>query len=199
MITLHTQLHDLFSKAGFLRKWNSSDPEVMEQIPHDLREVQEVQSMPTPDQYIKTLGIEWNSRSDHFRLTVASLPPLGNITKRALISDIAKIFDVLGWFSPAVIILLQRLWEKKLDWDDAVPDLAYDEWMEWRSQLHLLSTKHIPRCYFDKKTQLVALELHGFSDASENAYAAAVYLRMTDTFGRKQVSLISSKTKVAPS
>ena len=67
-----------------------------------------------------------------------------------------------------------------------------------RSCLRQVDGVEISRCYFDKKTQLVALELHGFSDASENAYAAVVYLRMTDIFGRKQVSLISSKTKVAP-
>ena len=201
-IDLHTQLHNLFSKGGFLlRKWNSSDSEVIKQIPLDLREVQPVQSLPAQDQYSKTLGVEWNSKGDHFRLTVANFDPTQSITKRELVSNIAKTFDILGWFAPATIkvkILLQRLWERKVDWDDLVPDPIYKEWLVWRSQLHLLSTKHIPRCHFDKRTQIASLELHGFSDASENAYAAVVYLRMTDTFGGIQVSLFSSKTKVAP-
>ena len=37
--------------------------------------------------------------------------------------DIAKTFDVLGWFAPVTIvvkILLQRVWEEKVDWDDCV-------------------------------------------------------------------------------
>ncbi len=40
---------------------------------------------------------------------------------------VAILFDVLGWFSPTVIkmkVLLQRLWEVKLDWDDPVPDVV---------------------------------------------------------------------------
>ena len=62
----------------------------------------------------------------------------------------------------------------------------------------LLSEKHISRCYFDKNTRIIAMELHGFCDASERAYAAVVYLRMVDTTGNVQVTLITSKTKVAP-
>ena len=61
-----------------------------------------------------------------------------------------------------------------------------------------LSWTDIPRYYFDKGTQVAYLQLHGFSDASENTYAAIDYHRITDTFGRTQVSLVSSKTKVAP-
>ena len=86
-------------------------------------------------EYTKALGIEWNVTMDHFRLTVAKLSPLGNITKRTLISDIAKIFDVLGWFFPSIIkmkILLQQLWELKVDWDDSAPVMfGYDGDPNW--------------------------------------------------------------------
>ncbi len=56
--------------------------------------------IPDANEYTKTLGIQW---MDHFRLTVADLPPFENVTKRSLVSDIAKTFDALGWFSPAVV------------------------------------------------------------------------------------------------
>ena len=126
------------------------------------------------------------------------MPPLDNITKWMLVSDVAKTFDMLGWFSPTTIkvkILLQRLWEQKIDWDDPVPTPVYNDWLQWRSELHLLSSKHIPRCYFEKKSQIASVQLHAFCDASENAYAA---VRLTDTFGEVQISLVTSKTKVAP-
>ena len=42
------------------------------------------------------------------------------------------------------------------------------------------------------------MELHGFYDASEQAYAAVIYLCMMDMDGGIQVSLVTSKTKVAP-
>ena len=112
-VKLQGQLQDLFSKGGFfLRKWNSSDPSVLRHLSPDLKECQSMQMMPTSDEYIKTLGIAWNASKDHFRLTISAPPPLDNITKRALVSDIAKTYDILGWFSPSTIkvkILLQQL------------------------------------------------------------------------------------------
>ena len=73
-----------------------------------------------------------------------------------------------------------------------------------------------PQCYFEKNSHVESFELHGFSDASEQAYAdesfelhgfsdaseqayaAVVYLRMACIDGDVQVALITSKTKVAP-
>lgn len=98
-------------------------------------------SITDTESYTKTLGIEWNSNSDHFRLTIADLPPLANVTKRLVVSDVAKTFDVSGWFSPAIIkvkILLQRLWELKVDWDDPVPHLIKELWLQLRSELQCL-------------------------------------------------------------
>lgn len=58
---------------------------------------------------------------------------------------------------------------------------------------------YIPRCYFDKDTSRVSsVELHGFSDVSELAYAATVDLHLTDTDSDDQTSLVTVGTKVAP-
>ena len=107
-------MHSLFSGGGFLlRKWNCSDPHVLNSIPSDLRDSQPTIVLADSDQYTKTLGIEWNASSDHFRVNVTALPPVDCMTKRSLTSDVAKTFDVLGWFSPTIIkakILLQMLW-----------------------------------------------------------------------------------------
>ena len=43
-----------------------------------------------------------------------------------------------------------------------------------------------------------SVQLHGFSDASENAYAAVVYLRATYSDRPPTVVLVASKNKVAP-
>ena len=105
---------------------------------------------------------------------------------------------VLQHISPELRDLLQQLWELKVCWDDPVPDSVHDIWSQWRSELNLLSTKYIPRCYFSKEAHIISMELHGFCDASEQAYAAVIYLRMMDLDGGIQVSLVTSKTKVAP-
>ena len=45
---------------------------------------------------------------------------------------------------------------------------------------------------------MARLELHGFSDSSEIAFATSVYLRVEYTSGLISTRLISSKSKVAP-
>ena len=123
-------------KGGFLlRKWISSDPNITEQIPVELRGSSSAQIANSCDQHTKTLGIEWNSSKDYFKLTIADLPPLNSLTKCMLIADVAKTFDVLGWFSPSIVLmkmLLQKLWELKLGWDNLVPETIHEAWMKWR-------------------------------------------------------------------
>ncbi len=101
--------------------------------------ISEILESPVPFQVPKSilkLGIEWNSSSDQFRLTIADLPPLSHVTKRELVSDVAKTFDVLGWFSPTTVkmkILLQKVWESKIGWDNELPPPIRDVWCQWRS------------------------------------------------------------------
>jgi len=201
-VRLQRELQSLFSRAGFLlRKWNTSDSTVLQHIPSELRDTCAVQEINEADVYTKTLGMEWSAHGDYFRLTVGTMPHFDVLTKSKLVSDIAKTYDVLGWFSPSVIlmkILLQRTWERKVDWDDAVPQDLREVWEQWRAELESLTMKHIPRCYYPKGTKLTSTQLHGFCDASEAAYAGVVYLRITDAFDNVYTALVTSKTRVAP-
>ena len=201
-ITLQAQLQDLFSCGGFLlRKWSSNEASALRLVPPELRECQERHPISDTNSYTKTLGLEWNTTTDQFRLSASEFPSPDKITKRTLVSDIAKVFDVLGWFAPAIIvmkILLQRLWELQLDWDEPVPEHIQAIWERWRSELPALSAKCIPRCYFPKEAEIVSFQVHAFSDASENAYAGVVYLRLVDSTERVYTSLVLAKTKVSP-
>ena len=196
---LQDELQNLFNEAKFLlRKWNSSEPSVLDNIPAELQESHFSHAIPEQSAYTKTLGLEWNSKEDVFRLTVSTLSDVQSHTKRLLTSDIARTFDVLGWFSPSIIkakILLQRVWELKITWDEEVPQEVLTVWQRWRSELQLLADKRLQRCYFPRRTQI---QLHGFCDASEDAFAAVIYLRTVDLEGCTYVSLVMSKTRVAP-
>lgn len=44
----------------------------------------------------------------------------------------------------------------------------------------------------------MAVELHGFSDASQQALGAVIYVRVSDDLDRARVSLVAAKSKVAP-
>ena len=87
--------------------------------------------------------------------------------------------------------------EPGIDWDQEVPERIVEEWLRWRTELKLLSQKHINRYYFPKNVLIKDLQLHGFCDASENVFASVVYLRMTDSTGKVHISLVMAKTKVA--
>ena len=198
-ITLQRQLQDLFTSGG--RKWNSSEPLVLQAIFPDLRESREIHPISDSSGYTSTLGVNWNTVNDTFHISISSSPPSDIVTKRILASDIAKVFDVLGWFAPTTVymkILLQRVWELGINWDDAVPDTIRDVWSKWRSELPSLSAKGIPRCYAPKGSNIVSTQLHGFCDASEDVYGGVVYLRLTDSKGEVHTSLVMSKTKVSP-
>jgi hypothetical protein len=200
-IDLQGQLQDLLTCGGFfLRKWNSNEPLVLDAIWPELRESKGVHSI-SGSEHTKTLGLEWDTAADVLHITTSKLLPTESVTKRILVADIAKIFDVLGWFAPAVVsvkILLQRVWEAGVDWDEPVPEHILLVWTCWRAELPSLLCKGIPRCYFPKNAQIVSFQVHGFSDASEDAYAGAVYLRMVDSNRSVHTSLVMSKTKVSP-
>ena len=51
--------------------------------------------------------------------------------------------------------------------------------------MKLLSDKHLSRCYFPDAVNVVAVELHGFSDA------VVVYLRMIDSTGGIHLSIVT--------
>ena len=201
-VSLQTKLQELFGKGKFtLRKWNSSHPAALKHVSPELRESHFTQTIPDPPEYVKTLGIQWNSKKDVFCLTVSDPPSNQSLTKRSLASDVAKTFDILGWFAPSTIkakILLQRLWERKIGWDETVPTDLLDTWRRWRTELNLLSDIPIRRCYFHHDPSECHTQLHGFSDASEEAYTAVVYLCVQEPNGTIHISIVMGKTRVAP-
>ena len=62
-----------------------------------------------------------------------------------------------------------------------------------------LKDVRVPRCYFKRtEEQPKSHQIHGFCDASDNVFAAVVYLRTEHRSGEVEVNLMASKTRVAP-
>ncbi|XP_024871917.1 uncharacterized protein LOC112454648 [Temnothorax curvispinosus] len=127
----------------------------------------------------------------------------GNITftKRAIASDIAKLYDPLELISPIIIrakIILQELWLLKTGWDELIPVTLQERWTAFRQQLLQLEPLSIPRWLGVFRCDTSRIEIHGFSDASQLAMAAAVYIRIPNGDNTFSVQLVCSKTKVAP-
>ena len=201
-VDLFQDLRCILSKGSFsLCKWRSSSPAVLQHIPATLQETQLVKDATAPHSLLssKALGLQWNSRFDTMSPAI-NVQPNYRPTKRGLISDVAKTYDILGWIAPAVLsmkLLYQKLWKTGHDWDEQVPSDLLDLHSQWRSQLPHLEARQLPRCYSSPSHNIKHLELHGFSDASQSAFGAVLYCRTTYHDHPPTVSLITAKTKVA--
>ncbi|XP_044594852.1 uncharacterized protein LOC123272217 [Cotesia glomerata] len=179
-----------------LAKWASNSPRL-------LAEVAPEKQLDTPlkeisDAPVKVLGMYWNSRTDALQFKY-TLPPDTPKTKRAILSEIAKLYDPLGLLAPIVVkakIFMQNLWLDRVSWDEQLSPSLIHKWTGYREDLRNIESIRIPR--WNNIAPGATMELHGFSDASQNAMAAAVYLRVTDADGNTKVSLLCSKTQVAP-
>ena len=225
VIDLYKKSKLIMQKGGFnLRKWRSNSPEVMKEIKkdEDLSSANEMnkkthieedesfaksttrQLSNTEQADSKVLGVPWNSETDMLSFKLSHLSEITEdkpITKRTILKTIASIFDPLGLISPIVTpmkVFLQQLFELKLGWDNEVSDQLQRDWKLMMSALKDVGEISLPRYYFGtlicqpKKIQLI-----GFCDSSEKAYAAVVYARVAIE-DKASVALVMSKSRVAP-
>ncbi|KMQ84502.1 gag-pol polyprotein precursor, partial [Lasius niger] len=119
-------------------------------------------------------------------------------TKRTILSQTARLFDPLGWLAPIVIrakLVIQAAWLQRLEWDAPLAVEEAATWTTLEEELPLVEQIRIPRWFRGDPGSLV--KIYGFSDASEQAYAAVVYLRVIEG-GLPHISLVMAKTRVAP-
>ncbi|XP_076301647.1 uncharacterized protein LOC143219631 [Lasioglossum baleicum] len=197
--TLRDQLTGLLRRGKFeLRKWASNSPTLLQDIDptnHGLACSIDL----AVDDSVKVLGVSWNPSRDQFIINIA-LPTVPPRTKRSILATIAKLYDPLGWVTPATItakIFMQTLWRRHHQWDEPLSLDLVNQWetiYSGLSQLHDLSLARWTGLLSNAHT----IELHGFSDASSYAYAAVVYLKVITHDGTAVISLLTGKSKVAP-
>ena len=184
-----------------LRKWRCSSVQLLESIPEELREKSNLHIIPAPGDCGKALGIHWDTDKDFLHVTTPEFKTNQPSTKRYVSSIIAKIFDMLVWYSPAVLpakLLLQELWKLKDSWDDSLPENMLQKWKTWLQEIPCITQLSIPRHMGKASNQVHSRQLHGFCDASLQAYGGVVYLRTLYTDTTFSVSIVMSKSRVAP-
>lgn len=196
-LQLKEDVTNLLRKGGFeLRKWASNSNMLLNMVPEDHHE-KPIFFPKTEQPCFNILGLKWDPKEDTFSYLISV--PVHEVTKRTVLSCIAKIYDPSGWLSPVIVwakILMQHIWISKVTWDEPLPENIQKKWKKYVSELPLLENIKITR-HLGILT-LNQFQLHGFSDASESAYAACVYLRHGDNDQNVTVRLLIAKSRVAP-
>ena len=199
-IQLYQQLSRLWEEAGMhTHKWLSNSEVVLNQIPPSDR-INEVNLDSDPLPSAKTLGIMWHASEDVFTFVSHIGKQKSKWTKRIFLSRIATLFDPLGLLAPFLIrakILMQEVWLNGLEWDERLSPELSAKVNAWFAELSILSEVKVLRCLQLKK-EVKCAKLHTFVDASQEAYGAAVYIKVEYQDESSSVCLVASKTKVAP-
>ena len=203
-IQLLDALQKTLESAGFcLRKCSSNIPAAVQHLPPDLQEVPKAHELHDDNYQTKVLGVRWLPLQDVFTFTVVNdVDPESIKTKRQMLSDIAKLYDPLAFSS---CNNFQGL---------GAPDL--DSWRglgrrgsRSNPQKLALSSKgsssHLKHfftqmcvCVFYSFTAHSTVELHVFCNASETAFSAVIYSRVSSTDDSYFVSVVTAKSRVAP-
>lgn len=205
---LAEELDTVLEKGGFkVKGWTSN------KVLTDQSQVEKTEGMTMFKGEVeeKVLGIIWNNQTDTLSFKVESdllklitagdqRQPELKLTKRVLLSQVARIYDPIG-FAAAFIIRakmgLQELWQIGIDWDEEPPPEIRDKWIELFKEMNELKNITFQRslCIADA-TEPPTLCV--FSDASQDAFGACAYIRQRSNNDMYEVKLIAAKSRVAP-
>ncbi|XP_055622773.1 uncharacterized protein LOC129766279 [Toxorhynchites rutilus septentrionalis] len=207
-IQLARDVRHVHAQAGFeMRNWISNSPAVLTALHNESIDDKSL-NLGSELATEKILGMWWCTAMDI--LTFKLSPKHDNVllsgkrrpTKREVLRTLMAIFDPLGFLSHLLIflkVLLQEIWRSGISWDQEIPENINEKWERWLKVLPSVRDVRIPRCYrlltsIGLKTDV---QIHTFVDASEDGYAAVVYLR----FQRGSVvecAIVVAKSRVAP-
>ncbi|XP_045453733.1 uncharacterized protein LOC123663035 [Melitaea cinxia] len=198
-LLLRDELIGILASAGYeLRKWISNLPALLDGLPDDHQQDPHLFENRDNPTMMTVLGIQYRPVQDIFTFNV-DLDSPRTWTKRLVLSTVARTFDPNGWICPVIFwakCFLQRLWTAGLGWDEPLREAILKDWLLFASSLPAINMISLPRAMLPPGKHTASL--HGFSDASERGYAAAVYLRTVTMDGQVKVSLVMAKSKVAP-
>ena len=211
----------MMSGGSRLRKWVTNNQELAERIKcrEESRERNCDSEKQSEESYAKAtlgftgepsmhkvLGLDWNFDNDTVLFDFKPILKKAEAmtpTKREVLSLMAGVFDPLGLISPVQLsmkVLFQQLCKENVGWDDELEGPLKLRWESWIKSLSKAGGISIERFALQGSNEGETIQkgtLHGFCDASKDAYCAMVYVVYETSEGLK-ASLLTSKTRVAP-
>ncbi|XP_063530100.1 uncharacterized protein LOC134741297 [Cydia strobilella] len=198
-LQLYKDTNRVFHELGMnIRDWMSNDKSFVGEIPLSQREKR--------TDKMKILGLLWDIKNDTLQLNIdpeVFINESRGITKKGVLKVLARLYDPCGFASPLILpgkLIFQELCKRKLKWEDILPEDMQMLWENIVRNLAAIRDVKVPRYVGDtceQTEEIVQYELHGFTDASMNSYAAIVYLRLIGK-NKTAVTFLMSKTKITP-
>uniref|UniRef100_A0ABD2WDA3 Reverse transcriptase domain-containing protein n=1 Tax=Trichogramma kaykai TaxID=54128 RepID=A0ABD2WDA3_9HYME len=140
------ELIALLALAGMrLAKWAASHTEIVEDLTDNKPEAVPLRV----DEAVSTLGLKWLPRLDCFTFQFKPVLTTSPATRRTVLSDIARTFDLMGWLCPVLIvakILLQDICIDGTDWDASIAEPLDRRWNDFCATLDDVTNIRVPRC-----------------------------------------------------
>ena len=143
----------------------------------------------------KLLGLLWDKSKD--TLSVETPQKTTTHTKRAALSELAKVYDPLGLISPTTLVakqLYREMCEINIPWVGELPELIKKRWEKWQDELS--TSIMVPQTLTPSFHPITAVTLHGFKDASKIGVSATVYAVVQQGNNTTQ-GLVCSKSRLA--
>ena len=198
---LTTEIDEVLAKGGFrIKEWQSN---------RDLKDTGDKQNeevnVPNGSGEDKVLGIVWNSTEDSFKFKVKSetIDCLNSSewTKRSILSQIARIYDPVGFAAAFLIrakIGFQELWQQGYEWDQDLPSAVQQKWLSLFKEMKELNEVSFPGSLSPPEPADSQPTVCVFADASQDVFGAYPYIRWAVEKGEFDIRFIAAKSRVAP-
>ena len=118
----------------------------------------------------KVLDVAWNCEMDVLKYKVEienGKSCVADLSKRQILSQIASIYDPIGFAFPFLVrakISLQELWKEGVDWDDKLAPIVQQKWSAYFQEMKQLNGVFFGRCILPQVTveplPYVYLQMH---------------------------------------
>jgi len=123
------------------------------------------------------------------------------LTRRHCVSKVAEIFDITGKVMPLISSMkldLHTLVQRKLEWDDPIPEDLKSTWISNFSMMKSISTLRFKRTIIPPDAVSLDVDTLDFADASCSMACSAIYARIKRSNGMYSCQLVFARSKIIP-